>query len=73
MGKFANIAGRNAVKAFKKFGYNHVHTSGDHAILQKDNSPSLSIPLHKEVAPNLLRDQIKRAGIPEKDFLKAVK
>lgn len=73
MGKLANISGKNAVKAFKKFGYLHVHTSGDHAILQKDNSPSFSIPLHKEVAPNLLRAQIKRARIPEKDFLKAVK
>ena len=55
MGKFANISGKNALKAFKKFGYIHSHTSGDHAILQKDGSPTLSIPLHKEVAPYLLK------------------
>lgn len=73
MGKLANISGKNAVKAFKKFGYIHSHTSGDHAILQKENAPTLSIPLHKEVAPFLLKAQIKRARIEEKDFLKIVK
>lgn len=73
MGRFANISGKAAVKAFKKFGYDHTRTSGDHAILQKENGPTLSIPLHKEVAPYLLKAQIKRAGIEEKEFLKAVK
>lgn len=73
MGRFANISGRSAVKAFKKFGYKHSHTSGDHAILQKQGLPTLSIPLHKEVAPNLLKAQIKRVGISQDDFLKKVK
>ncbi len=73
MGRLANISGKQAVKVFTKFGYTHSHTSGDHAILQKDNSPTLSIPFHKEVAPYLLRSQIKRAGISEQEFLKSVK
>lgn len=73
MGRLANISGKSAVKAFTKFGYVHAHTSGDHAVLQKENAPTLSIPLHKEVAPFLLKAQIKRAGISEKDFLKTVK
>jgi predicted RNA binding protein YcfA (HicA-like mRNA interferase family) len=72
MGKLANISGKKAVKAFTKFGYVHVHTSGDHAILQKPNAPTLSIPLHKEVAPYLLRSQIKKAGIKIEDFLEEV-
>jgi len=63
MPKLTNISGRAAVKAFLKFGYTHVHTSGDHAILQKEGSPSLSIPLHKEVAQFLLKSQIKKANI----------
>lgn len=70
MGKLANIAGKRAVKALVKLGYTHVHTSGDHAILQKPNAPTLSIPLHKEVAPYLLRSQIKKAGVTIEDFLK---
>ena len=70
MPKLANISGKKAVQTFLKFGYSHVHTSGDHAILQKPNSPSLSIPLHKEVAPFLLRAQIKKGNINLEDFIK---
>ncbi len=73
MPKLTNISGKKAVKAFLKFGYIHVHTSGDHAILQKSNSPTLSIPLHKEVAQFLLKSQVKRAEISINDFIKALK
>ena len=73
MPRLANISGRKAVKAFLKFGYIHVHTSGDHAILQKQGSPTLSIPLHKEVAPFLLKSQIKRANIKLDDYIRALK
>ena len=73
MGKLANISGKNAVKAFVKSGYSHAHTSGDHAVLQKENAPTLSIPLHKEVAPFLLKSQIKRAGLKVEEFLKLLK
>jgi predicted RNA binding protein YcfA (HicA-like mRNA interferase family) len=72
MPRLANISGKDAVKAFSKFGYAHVHTSGDHAILQKQGSPTLSIPLHKEVAPFLLKSQIKRAGIKLGEYIKAL-
>lgn len=73
MPKLTNVSGREAVKAFGKFGYIHVHTSGDHAILQKAGYPTLSIPLHKEVAQFLLKSQIKRAEILIDDFIKALK
>lgn len=73
MPKLANISGREAVKAFSKFGYIHVRTSGDHAILQRPGSPTLSIPLHREIAPFLLRSQIKRANIKIEEYLKVVK
>lgn len=73
MPKLANISGRDAVKAFIKAGYSHVHTSGDHAILQKEGFPSLSIPLHKEVARFLLKAQIKRANLTEEAFAKLLK
>lgn len=69
MPKLANISGKDAVKAFIRAGYKHVHTSGDHAILQKTGFPTLSIPLHKEVARFLLKAQIKRANLTEQEFL----
>ena len=73
MPKLTNISGKSVVKAFLKFGYTHVHTSGDHAILQKLGSPTLSIPLHKEVAPFLLKAQIKKANIKVEDYIKALR
>lgn len=73
MPKLTNISGKQAVKAFLRFGYTHVHTSGDHAILQKSGSPSLSIPLHKEIAQFLLKSQVKKAGISIEDYIKALK
>lgn len=73
MPKLTNISGRDAVKAFVKVGYVHIHTSGDHAILQKEGFPTLSIPLHKEVARFLLKSQIKRAKLTEKDFLRLLR
>lgn len=73
MPKLTNVSGKEAVKAFLKFGYVHVHTSGDHAILQKTGSPSLSIPLHREVSQFLLKAQVKRAGISLDDYIKVLK
>jgi len=73
MPKLANISGKEAVKAFTKAGYIHVHTSGDHAILQKAGFPTVSIPLHKEVARFLLKSQIKRAKLTEDEFIKLLK
>lgn len=73
MPKLTNISGKKAVKVFCKFGYVHVHTSGDHAILQKSGAPSLSIPLHKEVAPFLLKNQIKKANIDLEEFITKLK
>jgi len=73
MPKLANISGRKAVKAFERAGYKHVHTSGDHAILQRPGYPTLSIPLHKEVAPFLLKAQIKRAKFSQEEFLRLLK
>lgn len=73
MPKLTNISGKEAVKAFLKFGYSHVHTSGDHAILQKTGAPSLSIPLHREVAQFLLKSQVRKAGISLEDFIKVVR
>lgn len=51
----------------------YVILSGNHAILQKTGLPTLSIPLHKEVAQFLLKAQIKKANIKIDDYVKALK
>ena len=72
MGKLSNISAREAVKRFKKLGYNVDHQTGSHIILYnpRPGSLPLSIPNHKELAPGLLRAQIKRAGITIEEFLR---
>lgn len=70
MGQLSNISGSEAVKRFKKLGYYVDHQTGSHIILYRNQPGSLplSIPNHKELAPGLLRAQIKRAGITIEDF-----
>ena len=72
MGKLSNISGKEAVKRFAKLGYYIDHQTGSHMILYnpKPGSLPLSIPNHKEVAPGLLRAQIKRAGITVEEFVR---
>jgi len=75
MGILANISGKNAVKVFNKIGYRLDHQEGSHLILynNKPGQPPLSIPNHRELAPGLLRAQIKRAGLSVDEFLKLLK
>ena len=75
MSRLANISGRKAVKAFAKIGYRLDHQEGSHMILYSDlaGRPPLSIPDHKELAPGLLRAQIKRVGLSVEEFLKLLK
>lgn len=72
MGTLANISGRQAAKAFSKVGYRLLRQEGSHMILYNPapGYPILVIPDHKEVAPYLLKAQIKRAHLTVDQFLK---
>lgn len=71
MGILSNISGKEAVKIFEKFGYKLDHQTGSHMILYHDSKPTLSIPNHKELAPGLLRGQIRKSGLTVEKFLSA--
>jgi predicted RNA binding protein YcfA (HicA-like mRNA interferase family) len=75
MATLANISGREAVKAFQKIGYHLARQEGSHMILHhpKPDYPMLVIPDHKEVAPFLLKAQIKRAHLTVEEFLSLLK
>jgi len=75
VGILSNISGKDAVKVFVKIGYILDHQEGSHVILynRKLGYPPLSIPNHKELAPGLLRTQIKRAGLSVEEFRKLLK
>ncbi|MEX0784380.1 MAG: type II toxin-antitoxin system HicA family toxin [Dehalococcoidia bacterium] len=64
------ISGTQAVKAFEKAGWRNARQSGSHVVLIKEGSAlSLSIPLHRELGPGLLRDQIGKSGLSVDEFI----
>jgi len=75
LGILSNISGKDAVKVFTKIGYYLDHQEGSHMILynRRPGLSPLSIPNHKELAPGLLRSQIKRTGLSVEEFRKLLK
>ena len=73
MAKLAGVSGRQAVNAFVRSGWQLARRKGSHAILKKRGQPNLVIPMHRTLAPFLLRSQIRRAGLTEEKFLKFLK
>ena len=69
MTRLAGISGRRAVRAFERAGFVASKPEGSHVTLKKPGFPILVIPLHREVSPFLLRAQVKRAGLTERQFL----
>lgn len=74
MARLANISGKQAVKTFKKFGWNVAGQVGSHVVMTKPGiKVNLSVPQHKEVSIGLLRKLIKHAEIQVDEFLEKCK
>lgn len=61
------------IKAFERAGWMNKGQRGSHVKLIKNGNPNiLSIPVHngKRIKIGLLKDQIKKSGLTEEDFLK---
>ena len=69
MTRLAGISGRRAVRALERAGFVASKPEGSHVTLKKPGYPILVIPLHRQLAPFLLRTQVKRAGLTEQAFL----
>jgi len=67
---FGNVSGKDAVEAFQKAGWTLRGQVGSHVIMTKqDVNANLSIPLHHELGPGLLRSLIRTAGLTVEEFL----
>jgi predicted RNA binding protein YcfA (HicA-like mRNA interferase family) len=68
--KLPVVSGSDAVKAFRKAGYEFDGQHGSHIILRHANSPHrrLSVPNHKELAKGTLRALIREAGLTVEEF-----
>ena len=68
--KLPVVSGSEAVKAFRKLGYDFDEQHGSHIILRHVRPPHrrLSIPNHKELAKGTLRALIREAGLTVEEF-----
>ena len=70
MGRLANIAGREAARAFENAGWQRLGQVGSHLVMIKPGiRVNLSIPQHKELSVGTLRALIRSAGLTVEEFL----
>ena len=69
MAKLPVCSGADAVKAFEKAGWKQDRQKGSHVSLTKPNTPVvLTVPLHRELKPGLLRGLIRSAGLSVEEY-----
>lgn len=70
MGRFGNVSGKDAVKAFEKAGWVRIGQVGSHLVMSKPNiRVNLSIPQHGELATGTIRALIRNAGLSVDEFV----
>lgn len=64
------VSGDDAVRAFRRVGYEISHQTGSHMILRRTSPPHrhLSVPRHKELSKGLLRSLVREAGLTIEEF-----
>lgn len=65
MSRLPVCSGQDAVRAFRKLGYEVDHQTGSHLILRHASGRRLSVPNHRELAKGTL---IREAGITKEQF-----
>ena len=70
MSDLPRISGDEAIKVFKRLGFEKVRQRGSHVVLRRGDSGCV-LPRHKEVAVGTLRSALKQAGVSSEEFLAA--
>jgi predicted RNA binding protein YcfA (HicA-like mRNA interferase family) len=73
MASLHNLKPEKVIRAFERAGWVSMGQRGSHVKLAKEGNPNiLSIPVHKgkTVKIGLLKDQIRKSGLTEEEFLK---
>ena len=69
MTKLPVCSGEDAIRAFKKAGWVQDRQRGSHVtLLKRGMVVVLTVPLHRELGPGLLRCLIRKAGITIDEF-----
>ena len=70
MPELPQISGAEAIKAFRRAGFEKKRQRGSHVVLKKEGFPMLlSVPLHKELDRGILRSLIRDAELTVEDFV----
>ncbi len=70
MGQLGNIAGKAAIKAFERAGWQVRGQVGSHVMMTKAGErANLTVPQHKELSVGTLRKLIRAAGLTVDQFL----
>jgi predicted RNA binding protein YcfA (HicA-like mRNA interferase family) len=73
MASLHNLKPEKVIRAFERGGWMNKGQRGSHVKLIKQGNPNiLSIPVHKgkPIKLGLLKDQIRKSGLTEEQFLK---
>lgn len=68
MSRLPVCSGAEAVKAFRRAGYEVDHQTGSHIILRHSSQRRLTVPNHRELAKGTLRALIREAGLSKEQF-----
>ncbi|RKY57275.1 MAG: hypothetical protein DRP94_09300 [Candidatus Latescibacterota bacterium] len=69
MPELPRISGREAVRAFQRAGWEVARQRGSHVVLTKPGSIyTLSVPLHRQLGPGLLRSLLRKAELTVEEF-----
>jgi predicted RNA binding protein YcfA (HicA-like mRNA interferase family) len=74
MPELPRVSGREAVRAFQAAGWEVARQRGSHVILTKAGSiMTLSVPLHDELGPGLLRALLRKADLSVAEWRRLLK
>jgi len=69
MPELPRVSGRQAVRAFERAGWEMARQRGSHVVLiQPGSIYTLSVPLHRELGPGLLRSLLHKADLSVEEF-----
>ena len=70
MPKLPVVSGKECIRRFQRGGWRQDRQRGSHVVMLKTGeTASLSIPLHRELAPGTLRALIRAAGMTVEEFI----
>lgn len=67
--KLPVCSGKDAIRAFERAGWVRDRQQGSHVSLFQAGRPVvLTVPLHRELGPGLLRSLLRKAGLTVEEF-----